>query len=178
MKFSSDPRDETPAWVLPEGHSVPIPIGEKDLLETSISTNSEETANPEDAEEAEDPSTLATNPEEDLPAAPAPKKRRKRKKMSGRSRRRVVKRKLPPSPEVFISHYQHELLEWALDGFPPCGAPGLWPSDEEQEELEQEVGPVPVGPGGRAIRDMAGGEPQAKRAKVVNVVKPMIRGAV
>ena len=160
-------------WVIPEGQSVPVLVSERELLDTSISTNtSEETANPEEAAEA---AITPPNPEEeDLPAT-EPKKRRKRRRMS-RGRPKKSKKKQPGSGDIFLTNYEHELLDWAWSGFPPCGSMGFWPSDSEQEELEMPVGPVPVGPGGKPLGGVAcgAGEPPAKRAKMM--VKPLVRG--
>lgn len=145
-------------------------------METSISTtNSEE---PQITEETANPNPNPEEVSEEAASNVGHKKRRKRKRMSGRGsgRSKRMAKKKHPCTEVYLTNYEHELLEWACNGFLPCGAEGFWPSEADQEELEQEVGPVPVGPGGRAIRDMTG-EPPAKRAKTTAmIVKPLIRG--
>lgn len=64
------------------------------------------------------------------------KKKKKKKKMKSSKK----------SEDVYLSTYEHELLEWALSGFHPYGAAGLMPSALEQEELEQEVEAVPDSP--------------------------------
>ena len=189
----SDPEDKTPTWVLPEGQCTAVLVSEREaLLDTSLSTstNSEEPDTTALTEEASTSTTAAAGEgagaepeaEEHSPAtaaaaaAAAQRKKRRRRKMSRGAGSRKTSKKKQAGADVYLTSYQHELLEWASHGFFPCGPEGLWPSEAEQEELEVGVGPVPVGPGGKATtRDMSEGPATKKRSRVTNI-KPVIKG--
>ena len=108
--------DKTPNWVIPEDQSTPILVSERD--------------------------SCVYFEEANIFTLQSSSKTRKRKKMSGKGGKKSGKK----GCDVYLTNYEHELLEWACNGFPPCGAAGLWPSEAEQSELEQSVEAVPDGP--------------------------------
>ena len=66
-----------------------------------------------------------------------------------------------------------ELIDWACNGFFPCGPQGLWPTSQDQEQIqvipfEEERGPSSTA--SKAVSTSGDGDdPPKKKAKVMLV---------
>lgn len=67
---------------------------------------------------------------------------------------------------LYFTAYEHELLEWACNRFDPPGPGGLWPTPEDQEQINV----VPFDDDeGDSDSDEDGEEPPKKKSKVMLV---------
>ena len=116
VKFASSDTEKQHRWLVSESNPVPVPIASKHQLQETDTPPGKQVEETPSEEGAEDESLL-------LVPAPAHKGKRRR----GQKGR--------PKGEIYFTELEHEMIEWARNGFLPSGPKGLWPSEKEQQDL-------------------------------------------
>lgn len=113
-ELSSNPLDKVPRWVVTENSPTPTLIRNK--------------------EEESSPSRSATDSTKSIPSAESPPS--SSGTAAGKKKRRGKKVTQPKKTEITLTAYEQEMIEWACNGFLPCGPEGLWPSSDDQEQID------------------------------------------
>lgn len=144
VELSSNPSDKTPRWLVTENSPTAV----------LIRTNMEDDASSPGAATDATASTATTT----RPATPpsSGKKRRRRSKKTAKQAKKS---------EVTFTAYEQEMIEWACNGFFPCGPRGLWPTSEDQ----QQVHVVPFEDGSNHESDPDYDDTPKKKSKVMLV---------
>ena len=151
VKFKASESDKQNRWIVTESCPVPTLIGSKQQT-PDVSPGKEDTPSEEGVEEE---SAIAPTP-----ASKSKISRRGRKGQKGR-----------PKGEIYFTDYEHEMIEWARNGFQPTGPEGLWPTEEEQQDLFMVVSADTVDPTGDGNGEMFDLTPPPPKKKFAAMMK-------
>lgn len=159
VKFTASESDKQNRWVVTESCPTPTRISTKPqqpLYQTSETTPGKEGTEtppgkltPPGKEGEESPSgkqaeeTPSEEGVEEESSATSLATKSKMSKQRGRKGHRGRQK-----GEIYFTDYEHEMLEWAQNGFLPTGPEGLWPTEEEQQDRFMVVSADSVDPDG------------------------------
>ncbi len=152
MKFASSDTDRQTRWVVTENSptptlvvSKPQPQPQPQPQQQQQQQQQQQAAETPPGKQGEDTPSEEGGEEERFPALSNKGKMLKRGRRGQKGR---------PKGEIYFTDYEHEMIEWARNGFQPTGPEGLWPTEEEQQDLFMVVSADTVDPTGDGNGEM------------------------